>query len=141
MVREDTGAACPASFWKRTAAERKERRRWAAFAADQAVHSLSRQLAQTRARLKDFETALTATMENEEFADRVTALAPALLKMLVGTRPTHEEKLRRNVALHAEATGMMVGKASTLSHRSCDPCLVQGVHIMPLLSNNLTHLP
>eukprot|EP00419_Tripos_fusus_P051359 CAMPEP_0172840806 /NCGR_PEP_ID=MMETSP1075-20121228/29576_1 /TAXON_ID=2916 /ORGANISM="Ceratium fusus, Strain PA161109" /LENGTH=504 /DNA_ID=CAMNT_0013684703 /DNA_START=49 /DNA_END=1564 /DNA_ORIENTATION=- len=52
------------------------------------------------------------SQHDDELADRICAVAPALRELLSGRQPCHLKRLRRNVALHAEAKGLQVATAT-----------------------------
>ncbi|CAK0815126.1 unnamed protein product, partial [Prorocentrum cordatum] len=113
MARD--GAECAPM---RSAAQRAAGRQWAKWSADNAVRRLSGELGRTRARLEAAEQALGAVIGDDEVAHRPQAMLPALQATLGGWTPSWLERLRRNVALHAEAQGMDIVAASAAELRS-----------------------
>ena len=114
MAREGAGDARPASGrhpGRCTAAERKARRAWARASADRAILKLSGEVDRLNGLLRAAEAALDVVVGDAEVSQRLRALLPALLAMLRGVPPTWLERLRRNVALHADASGIDVAAA------------------------------
>ncbi|CAK0838929.1 unnamed protein product, partial [Prorocentrum cordatum] len=103
---------------QRSAAQRAAGRQWAKWSADNAVRRLTGELGRTRARLEAAEQALGAVIGDDEVAHRLQAMLPALQATLGGWTPSWLERLRRNVALHAEAQGMDIVAASAAELRS-----------------------
>ena len=103
MAREDAEWARPL----RSAADRKESRRWARKSADRAVVKLSEELERVRAQLIAWQQAAAAAWRDPALADRLAAVAPALSALLAGRTPTPVDQLRRNVTLHAKASGVI----------------------------------
>ncbi|CAK0810459.1 unnamed protein product, partial [Prorocentrum cordatum] len=110
------GAECAP---RRTAQDRKAARLWAVRSADRAVSKLSEELGRIReqhVQLLDFVGALAGG--DAELADRLLALAPALQDLLRGRLPSHVSVLRRNVALHSDASGVSIASAGVHALKS-----------------------
>ncbi|CAK0850621.1 unnamed protein product, partial [Prorocentrum cordatum] len=110
------GAECAP---RRTAQDRKAARLWAIRSADRAVSKLSEELGRIReqhTQLLDFVGALAGG--DAELADRLLALAPALQDLLRGRLPSHVSVLRRNVALHSDASGVSIASAGVHALKS-----------------------
>ncbi|CAK0822807.1 unnamed protein product [Prorocentrum cordatum] len=104
----------------RSAEARRASRAWARWSADRAVatrveelHRGQRveELQAVRGQLAAAEAALDYIVGDAEVAQRLRALLPAFVATLHGMEPTWLEKLRRNVALHAEALEIDVALA------------------------------
>ncbi|CAK0794954.1 unnamed protein product, partial [Prorocentrum cordatum] len=87
----------------RSAEARRASRAWARWSADRAVAKRVEELQAVRGQLAAAEAALDYIVGDAEVAQRLSALLPAFVATLHGVEPTWLEKLRRNVALHAEA--------------------------------------
>jgi len=109
MAREGSEAASPV---RRTAAQRKGGRLWAKLSGDNAVRSMAAQVATLQQKLNEYEAHIGMIYNDPEVSDRVQAIVPALRTLLQGRTPTMAQRLRRNVALHADAAGMSVQAAA-----------------------------
>ncbi|CAK0859379.1 unnamed protein product [Prorocentrum cordatum] len=78
-------------------------RAWARWSADRAVAKRVEELQAVRGQLAAAEAALDYIVGDAEVAQRLRALLPAFAATLRGVELTWLDKLRRNVALHAEA--------------------------------------
>jgi len=115
MARDGMVEACQ---YRRTAAERQRSRKWAALSADNAIRHLNEQLLQAKEKYARVEDAFQKLMGNAELADRIRAALPALTALLQGNQPSRVDKLRRNVAVHAEAAGLRITTATPKQLRS-----------------------
>ena len=97
---------------KRTAAARKQRRLWAKTSADLALRNMARHVESLAKERDDLKQELEQLCGNADIAERIEAVLPVLEAQLDGKQPSFVQKLRRNVALHAAATGICIPKAS-----------------------------
>eukprot|EP00969_Alexandrium_andersonii_P049948 2192463-Alexandrium_andersonii.AAC.1 len=80
-----SATASSATAWRRTPAARRAAQRWARCSAERLIAKL---------RISGLLTGAVAC--------RLAAAAPAVSALAGGRAPTHLQRLRRNVALHAE---------------------------------------
>mmetsp|Transcript_44104 Transcript_44104/g.114713 ORF Transcript_44104/g.114713 Transcript_44104/m.114713 type:complete len:292 (+) Transcript_44104:131-1006(+) len=108
MAREDARSG----VCNRSRAERTAARQAAQASADAALKRLSAERDELKGKLNHLLSATALALDlPAEVADRVVALVPCLAKLVEGIQPDHEEILRRNVALHAVASGLKVSCA------------------------------
>ena len=98
---------------RRSAGQRRAAIRRAADAADLAIARLQREVTLWKDRYEQ----VVAALGDSVVADRIIAMAPALHGMVQGQTVTGVPRLRRNVALHAEAGGLQVSTASASALR------------------------
>jgi hypothetical protein len=74
---------------------------------------MARHVSALEAQLQEIKDHFTKLCTDPIVSDRIMAVIPALVALLEGRKPTAEQQLRRNVALHAKATGISVAGATT----------------------------
>ncbi|CAK0873181.1 unnamed protein product, partial [Prorocentrum cordatum] len=97
--------------------ERKAAREWARRSTDRAVLKLSQEVRRLRGLVSVAEEALDAVAGCSEVAQRMRAVLPVLQAKLEGRAPTWLEVLRRNVAMHADASDIDVSIAGAAALR------------------------
>ena len=101
MAREASDLGGPPSGRKwRTSRQRREAHKWARLSARRLVERLQRQLVTFK------QSVLALGSGSLAVGQRLLASAPALRALLSGEQPSHGQRLRRNVALHAQAEGV-----------------------------------
>ena len=81
-------------------------------AADLLVKRLTKEVDALKSQVAVAEQAIDVILGDDEVAVRVRALLPALTALVAGRPPSWIDRIRRNVALHAEAEGIDLVKAS-----------------------------
>ncbi|CAK0808671.1 unnamed protein product [Prorocentrum cordatum] len=95
----------------RTAAQRRAGRDWARWSADNAIKRSSSELIGTRHQLLQFQRVLELLIGDPEVADRISCVVPVLQALAAGLKPADVDVLRRNVAMHAKASGVSLATA------------------------------